>query len=358
MRSEGAAGGDADGAGEASGDQMPLVRGIVLETRVGNLEVDLGKVTQVLQDQMHALQKTLSQGVGRAGAPSGSVGHTQSAASGPLEDRLAAIEEKVAALAASQRTGSLRMDHVQLLSAAAIDKSVECTARAHSACMEVSTALKSCTGDLMALERVRDEICTLVNQGRGHAGDQPSVTESLSEPIHNVDRIVSELDTLNKRMSTLLPKMQEVRTTAEAKRVTLQDASNKVQEAKDNLDKANLDAKDRHEALTKQIGDAQTVVRNLERDIQTANQVDTHLAETVTALGTAKLALEQATEGVEAPRAALAPVQRAGAEALAAAEEEEADAHKDSQALVVREGLKGLEGLGGLEELEGLGGLA
>ena len=69
-------------------------------------------------------------------------------------------------------------------------------------------------------------------------------------------------------------------------------------------------------------------------------------------LGAAKLALEQATEGVEAPRAALAPVQRAGAEALAAAEQEEADAHKDSQALVVREGLKGLGGL------EGPGGLA
>ena len=65
----------------------------------------------------------------------------------------------------------------------------------------------------------------------------------------------------------------------------------------------------------------------------------------MTSLGAAKLALEQATEGVEAPRAALAPVQRAGSEALAAAKGEEADAHSDSQALAVREGLEGLGGL-------------
>ena len=66
--------------------------------------------------------------------------------------------------------------------------------------------------------------------------------------------------------------------------------------------------------------------------------------EAVTSLGAAKLALEQATEGVEAPRAALAPVQRAGSEALAAAKGEEADALSDSQALAVREGLEGLGG--------------
>jgi hypothetical protein len=71
------------------------------------------------------------------------------------------------------------------------------------------------------------------------------------------------------------------------------------------LDKANLDAKEYREPLRKQIGDAQTVVGNLERDIQTAKQVDTHLAETVTTLGTAQLGLEQATQGVAAPRAAL-----------------------------------------------------
>ena len=48
--------------------------------------------------------------------------------------------------------------------------------------------------------------------------------------------------------------------------------------------------------------------------------------EAVTSLGAAKLALEQATEGVEAPRAALAPVQRAGSEALVGAEGGEARA--------------------------------